>query len=300
MNIANLIRRDPDSAKQKTGMLQKKAVSDNVSRPTDVLTSGSSPEAALQLMLQGETDMLPVYDGDQFNGFVFKNDLIAFVASQKQKLEEKVLDYVEELRDTRDQLTASKQMLDTVFDSTNATIFLVSAEHTLIFFNRKASDRHKVMYGRELSPGDTMADVLGSESETYLIFKINFDKALAGNYITSERRLDCPETSIWYRAEYHPFYEGKEIIGVAITITDITDQKKHELQIERQNELLKEIAWMQSHQTRQPVATILGLINILDKSELGEKNLEIIQLLEQTTQRLDDVIRDMVIKANSF
>ncbi len=57
---------------------------------------------------------------------------------------------------------------------------------------------------------------------------------------------------------------------------------------------------MQSHQTRQPVATILGLINILDKSELGEKNLEIIRLLEQTTQRLDDVIRDTVIKANSF
>lgn len=269
-------------------------------KPTDVLHSGSSPEAALQMMLQGETDMLPVYDAEQFNGFVFKNDLIAFVASQKQKLEEKVLDYVEELRDIREQLVASKQMLDTVFDSTRATIFLVSAERSLIFFNRKANDRHKAVYGRELTPGVAMADVLGPETETHRIFKINFEKAIAGNYVTSERRLDCPEFSLWYRAEYHPFYEGKDIVGVAITITDITDQKKHELQIERQNELLKEIAWMQSHQTRQPVATILGLINILDKSQLGEKNLEIIRLLEQTTQRLDDVIRDTVIKANSF
>jgi signal transduction histidine kinase len=207
---------------------------------------------------------------------------------------------VEELRDIREQLAVSRQMLDTVFDSTQATIFLVSAERTLIFFNRKANERHKAMYGRGLNPGDAMADVLGAESEIYRIFKANFEKALAGNSVTSERKIDCSQVSMWYRAEYHPFYEGNHIAGVALTITDITDQKRHELQIERQNELLREIAWMQSHQTRQPVATILGLINILDKSELGEKNLEIIRMLEQTTQRLDDVIRDTVIKANSF
>ncbi len=89
MNIGNLIRRDTDASKQKPGMPKVKAASGNVLQPTDVLHSGSSPEAALQMMLQGETDVLPVYDAEQFNGFVFKNDLIAFVASQKQKLEEK-------------------------------------------------------------------------------------------------------------------------------------------------------------------------------------------------------------------
>lgn len=301
MNIANLIRREPQVSAYPSDVLQEKPCA-NVARPSDVLSSGSSPEAALQLMLQEETDVLPVYDADQFNGFVFKNDLIAFVASQKQKLEETVLDYMEELRDIREQLATSRQMLDTVFDSTQATIFLVSAECTLVFFNRKANERSRVMYGRELRAGDTVIDFIpgGTSSEVYRIFKSHFDAALAGEYVTHERKVDYSGVSFWFRAEYHPFYEGKVIVGVAVTITDISDQKKHELQVQRQNELLKEIAWMQSHQTRQPVATILGLINILDKTELGDKNLEIIRLLEQTTQRLDDVIRDTVVKANSF
>lgn len=70
-------------------------------------------------------------------------------------------------------------------------------------------------------------------------------------------------------------------------------------EIEKQNELLRQISWMQSHQTRQPVATILGLVNIVDKSSLTEDNLEIIGLLEKTAQELDEVIRSTVIKANS-
>lgn len=254
------------------------------------------------MMLEGETDVLPVYDAERLNGFVFKNDLIAVVASQKQKLEEKVLDYAEELRDIREQLAASKQILKTVFDSTQSIIFLLSPACSFVFFNRSASERCRALYGRELRPGDVVVDFIpgGQDAEVYRSFRSHFDAAMAGDYVSVERKLEYCGALFWFRAEYHPFYEGKQIAGVAVTLTDITDQKKHESQVQRQNELLKEIAWMQSHQTRQPVATILGLINILDKTELGEKNLEIIRLLELTTQRLDDVIRDTVIKANSF
>ena len=68
----------------------------------------------------------------------------------------------------------------------------------------------------------------------------------------------------------------------------------------RQSDLLQQISWMQSHKTRQPLATLLGLIHIIDKTTLSDDNLEIIEMLEKTAQKLDEVIRHTVIKANSI
>lgn len=68
----------------------------------------------------------------------------------------------------------------------------------------------------------------------------------------------------------------------------------------RQSDLLQQISWMQSHKTRQPLATLLGLIHIIDKSSLSDDNLEIVEMLEKTAQKLDEVIRHTVIKANSL
>jgi len=48
------------------------------------------------------------------------------------------------------------------------------------------------------------------------------------------------------------------------------------------------------------VATILGLINILDKKTLTDDNREIVALLEKTIVKLDEVIRETIVKANSL
>ena len=106
--------------------------------------------------------------------------------------------------------------------------------------------------------------------------------------------------SSWIRSEYTPVYDQGILIGVALRIVDITERKRHEIQIEMQTEILQQISWMQSHQTRQPVATILGLINILEKSSLSDDNRKIVAMLEDTALKLDDVIRDTVIRANSI
>jgi signal transduction histidine kinase len=71
-----------------------------------------------------------------------------------------------------------------------------------------------------------------------------------------------------------------------------------ETRTERQANILNHIAWSQSHETRQPLATLLGLINILDKTSLSEDNKKIIGLLEETAHKLELVIRQNVIRAN--
>jgi tetratricopeptide (TPR) repeat protein len=57
---------------------------------------------------------------------------------------------------------------------------------------------------------------------------------------------------------------------------------------------LAEIAHLNSHQTRAPLATLLGLLNVIDKENIhGEYNQEIMAKMEENAQKLDTVIRDI-------
>jgi len=160
------------------------------------------------------------------------------------------------------------------------------------------------MYGRELQLGDSILNYkMDSDDDVFTSFQVNFEKALrSGEPVTTEREIVYPnmQLSNWIRSEYTPVYDEGKAIGVALRVVDITDRKLYELQIDMQAQILQQISWIQSHQTRQPVATILGLINILDKSSMTEDNQKIIGMLEQTAHKLDDVIRETVIKANSM
>jgi PAS domain S-box-containing protein len=72
---------------------------------------------------------------------------------------------------------------------------------------------------------------------------------------------------------------------------DRTEGREKEQQILRQNKQLIEVALITSHQLRRPVATILGLVELIDKSVFDQQNLEIIEHLETTATELDAVIR---------
>ncbi|MDQ4139582.1 MAG: hypothetical protein M3142_03570, partial [Bacteroidota bacterium] len=80
---------------------------------------------------------------------------------------------------------------------------------------------------------------------------------------------------------------------------DITENKRHQLKIQKQNEKLREIAWIQSHKVRVPVANILGLVNAFNYKNLSDPfNLEVLANLNIVTHDLDAVIREIVNKTN--
>ena len=82
-----------------------------------------------------------------------------------------------------------------------------------------------------------------------------------------------------------------------VTIKDITERKLAQEEILGQNQRLREIAQISSHETRKPLASILGLVSLFDKINLDSSlNLEIIQYLEITANELDQVIHEIVKK----
>ena len=86
--------------------------------------------------------------------------------------------------------------------------------------------------------------------------------------------------------------DGKPLTINGISI-DITAEKEAKLKVTEQHKRLQEIAWLQSHKVRNHVATIMGLIGLVDTTNLDAHNKELLDNIYQTAKALDGVIRDI-------
>lgn len=87
---------------------------------------------------------------------------------------------------------------------------------------------------------------------------------------------------------------GIRMIGA---MQDITELKSKELHISKQKDQLMEIARINAHEIRRPVASILGLSSLIDKTSItDEDNLATLQQLEAATLELDAVIKRIIDK----
>lgn len=79
------------------------------------------------------------------------------------------------------------------------------------------------------------------------------------------------------------------------TFQDVTDEQMFIRRIEDKNELLKQIAWSQSHEVRAPLVSLLGLISVINEEEFkDEHNKIIISGLKESALALDDIIKKIV------
>lgn len=204
--------------------------------------------------------------------------------------------------DWSDQCDNSGKMIDAIINSSRAYIVFITPDFRVRFYNRKAWQSSKILFGLDLQLGSDFREYLNQLGEEIAhTFKENFTKViLEGGTLATDREMHYHDVKGWIRTEYTPVYDERVLIGVSLRVVDITERKERELQIEQQNEKLSEIAWIQSHETRQPLASALGLLHILDRQSLTPDNQKIIALLDETIHKLDVVIRDTVVKANSM
>ncbi|AMQ54824.1 PAS domain S-box protein [Algoriphagus sanaruensis] len=83
-------------------------------------------------------------------------------------------------------------------------------------------------------------------------------------------------------------------------IQDVTDRTNYFNALVKQNEALKEIAWIQSHIVRAPLAKIMGLVQLLQEEKEGDDySFEfILQAILNASKELDKVILDISEKSN--
>lgn len=100
----------------------------------------------------------------------------------------------------------------------------------------------------------------------------------------------------------HPVADERGVLNHWIAIGhDVTDRLRYISEIEEQNHKLQEIAWMQSHVIRAPLARLMGLIDLIKNYQNSEteKN-ELLDHILTSAYSLDEIIRDISAKTEQI
>jgi PAS domain S-box-containing protein len=115
-----------------------------------------------------------------------------------------------------------------------------------------------------------------------------------------EYRINCGNGVYKYIMDqgYFIYNEQKEPVRLIGVIKDINDLKQSIQENKRQNEFLKEVAWLSSHEIRRPVATMLGLMYLVDIADSNEEKEEAFELLKVTINEMDGIVHQIHSKIN--
>ncbi len=223
----------------------------------------------------------PVYDE---NGNVLGVSLSTFDIDEKKRM--------------RDKLKSSETKLRAIIDSTNDNNILIGTDYKILSFNRRAFENVKKVFGAEMKEGEDFRKYVVPSREKD--FQNYTERALQGETIVEEVCIEINEKEkLWFLVSFFPAYDTEgNLIGVSYNACDIDKRKKYELLLEKQNMQLREIAYVQSHKVRKPVANILGLIQLINPEEMSEENRKYFNFLIQATQELDTIVHEVIDKVH--
>jgi PAS domain S-box-containing protein len=98
----------------------------------------------------------------------------------------------------------------------------------------------------------------------------------------------------WVTLNISPIFDMKGELECFISVeNDITERKEKEALLQEQEEKLHVVSWLNSHQLRRPVASILGLSSLMRMTDNKEEKEELFELLCHCTVELDDIIHQI-------
>ncbi|MCX2485392.1 PAS domain S-box protein [Pedobacter sp. MR2016-24] len=104
----------------------------------------------------------------------------------------------------------------------------------------------------------------------------------------------------WVSQSSAPIADSNGLVTHWISIQrDITQNRNYLKEIEEQNKKFKEIAWIQSHLVRAPLARVMGLVDLLKNFVPGDDGDELLLHLENSAKELDAIIINIADKTPS-
>jgi len=192
---------------------------------------------------------------------------------------------------------ATEVKLRSFFESSTSQHIMIDKEYKIVFFNKRLQEFVKQAYQINISPG------MGADQfihQNYMAdFLMNCKKALSGECIRHERMIIFGGNSYWHDITYHPARNSEgEIIGISYNSTDITNTIMDEHNLVKHQELLNQIAFIQSHELRKPVSNIMGLLTLLEFDGFLEQY-KILKEMQNTVNLLDAKINLIVSYAST-
>jgi len=210
---------------------------------------------------------------------------------------------VTERRKAEEILKRSEANLKTIMDTTDTAYALFDKGLNVMAFNQMAMKFVNSQYNYTPVKGDKLADYF--PKERFPQFKVYADEVLKGKNISYEINYPQPDGSVcWFYVRLFPITnDKKEIFGLMLALSDISERKNAEENLKAAYKLvqehinsIKDMAWKQSHLIRSPVANLIGLVALLKDDPM---NTELMNFISTELERLDSVIIDMAGDASN-
>jgi PAS domain S-box-containing protein len=178
-----------------------------------------------------------------------------------------------------------KTMLESITDG----FFAVNTNWEFTYINKESEKL--LEYSREALIGKNIWNTLPLENESKFCKELHY---AIQQQVSVHFEYYFDDKEKWIVVNAYPLKEG-----LAIYFRDITEEKEYLTRIEDRNKLLTDIAWIQAHKIRGPVANILGLSNLFNYENTADPtNKEILDNLKAAICDLDEVIKEVVQKTN--
>lgn len=106
----------------------------------------------------------------------------------------------------------------------------------------------------------------------------------------------------YWATQHQPTPEEAELLEALANITSVSIENVNAYkELTSQNKMLREIAFLQAHQVRAPIANVLGLISLFNFTEYADPvNGEVLERMKEATEKLDNLVREIVQKTNEL
>ncbi len=201
----------------------------------------------------------------------------------------------------REEATWTKNNLEALINNTKDQIWSLDKETRYVYMNKAYRAQISQLTGIEPKKGSYSYLHPGYSEPIIEEWKQYYNRALTGERysIVYESIEPLTQQVLSFEISFNPIYKTKrDIKGVGCFARNITEWLEKEKAIIDQNERLRHIASLTSHELRRPVASMLGLINIMDRENFfNPDNKEIIGHLLTVGNEIDEVIRLIIDKS---
>lgn len=176
-------------------------------------------------------------------------------------------------------------------DSSADGILLLSKSYRILAYNNTAEKLSIEIYKKQYHHGDDFRYYINPAAEEY--FHRQFNNALSGVITEEVFDIDKADGKTFLKVQMTPVYnDAGEVNAVIVISKDITVVTNLSRQI-------NEIAAIQNHQVRRPVANMLSLVELLESDNLTGMQVEYLQLLKTSILQLEEEIQNIVKKARN-
>lgn len=197
------------------------------------------------------------------------------------------------------QLDQSESNRRSFFHSFKDSHIFIGTDYNILDFNYRAQQIIYQSYNKIPKVSESILTYIPGPAQQE--FKEAYSRALRGEYLHFRHHaFYMEEKAAWWNIRFQPIHDDfRRITGVSFNASNITREVEKEQAINKRNEVLLQIAHIQSHELRGPVASILGITQMVrDGDYLPDR--EVLLLLEKEARSLDNKIHEIVHLANKI